>query len=142
MEIVECNENDLPELSILWEMMVKEIFPDASPKIDWWIDYTKSFMLHGDYKCFKAVINNIIIGFIDGMLIKDPSLGKIVAAGMSYFVIKKYRGMVGARLYLKLVKEGKKRGAEMVQLICYQNNISQWQTHNMHPHSITMAREI
>lgn len=131
IEIAECNVYDLGELSNLWELMIKEVMPESTPKKDWWINYIKSFMVHSDYKCYKAVNNGIVVGFIDGTLFADPSLGKITAIGLNFYVRPEYRGIVGTRLFLRLVREGKKRGAEFVDLICYKNSLELWNKFNM-----------
>lgn len=131
IEIVECNEHDLIELSVLWEMMIMEVMPDATPKPDWWIKYIQAFMAHNDYKCFKAVINGVAVGFVDGSLFADPSIGKITAIGLNFYVLPEYRGNIGTRLYLRLVREGKKRGAEFIDLMCYKNSLELWNKFNM-----------
>ena len=131
IKIIECSMVDLPELSNLWHSMIMEVLPDAAPNKTWWIDYIKAFMVRDDYKCYKAVVNDIVVGFIDGSLFADPSVGKVVAVGLNFYVLPEYRGNVGTRLYLRLVRDGKARGASFVDLICYNKSLSLWDKHGM-----------
>ena len=131
IEIIECKPDDLPELSLLWEKMISEVMLDAKPNKEWWANYIRSFMAHGDYKCFKAVDNGVAIAFIDGSLFADPSIGEIIAIGLNFYVLPEYRGIIGARLYLKLVREGKARGAKHIDLICYKKTVSLWDKFKM-----------
>lgn len=143
INILEANKDDLPELSLLWEKMIHEVLPYTIPKRDWWIKYINAFMLHNDYKCYKAVIDDVIVGFADGSLFADPSVGKIVAMGLNFYVLPEYRkGIIGTRLYLKLAHEGKKRGAEIIQLICYGNSLTQWKRHGMTTISSNVRKEL
>ena len=131
IEIVECTAYDLPILSLLWEEMIFEVMPDATPNKDWWIKYIQAFFVHNDYKCYKAMVDGDTVGFIDGTLFADPSIGKITAIGLNFYVLPEYRGNIGARLYLRLAREGKKRGAEFIDLMCYKNSLELWNKFNM-----------
>ena len=142
IEIVEANVADLPELSVLWEAMIKEVMPDARPNHAWWMRYVAEYFKHSDYKCFKAKDCGVTVGFIDGMLFADPSIGEVTAHGLNFYVLPVYRGIVGARLYLKLVKEGKARGAKYIDLICYKNTTPLWEEFGMNAVRRIMRKEI
>lgn len=141
-EILECDKNDLSELSVLWERMILEVMPDATPNRAWWVRYVESFMSHGDYKCFKAVVDGLTVGFIDGSLFCDPSIGEIVAIGMSFYVLPMCRGTVGMRLYLRLVKEGIARGAKHIDLFCYEKSTALWYKNKMNPIRYVMRKAL
>lgn len=141
-EITECSIADLPELSDLWHSMIMEVSPEATPNKDWWMDYIKSFMVRNDYKCYKAIIGGVIVGFIDGSLFSDPSIGKVVAIGLNFYVMPEYRGTVGTRLYLRLIREGKVRGASLVDLICYKKSLPLWDKYGMQSVRYVMRKQL
>lgn len=141
-EIFECTKKDLPSLSVLWEKMIYEVMPISNPNKELWIKHIEAYMEHHDFKAYKAIVNNEPIGYIAGMLFADPAMSRIVAIGLEFYVLPEYRGAIGARLYLKLAKLGKARGAKEMRLICYKKSLSQWEQNNLDVMSYFVRKEL
>jgi hypothetical protein len=139
-EIQECSVKDLPELSHLWEKMILEVMENATPSRELWIKHIEAYMKHEDFKAYKAIVDGETVGYVSGMLFLDPATARIVALGLEFYVLPEYRGEIGKSLYLKLVKEGKRRGAVEVRLICYENTLEKWKNSNMNVRSYIIGK--
>lgn len=142
IKIVKSDVFDLRFLAVLWKKMISEIYPQAVPNVDVWMTQMEKYMAFEDYRCYHALVGDMRIGFIDGLMFHDPATDKIVAMGNHFYVLPKHRGVAGLLLYRRLIKVGKEHGAEAIELISYANKKCFWESKGMHNNKYYMRRDI
>lgn len=126
--ITRATIDDLDEMSVLWSLMVKEINPGTKLNPDWWVELQKDIIELNHCRAYIAKINNLIVGYILGMLLPDAMSGQIVAFGQEFYIMPEFRdSSMASGLYSRLVKDGKKNGAEVIEMICFKDQLQMWE---------------
>ena len=120
---------DASAISLLWEQMVKEVYPKFTPNRKWWekmmVALIESPMVQ--YTVVVAEQQSEIIGFIDGLVFPEPSTGKIHGVGQHFFILPEYRhSSIAGRLYGSIVGHALKKKAEVLEFFCSPENIQFW----------------
>lgn len=141
MKIIPLKIDNIDKLIPLWLGMVSELEPESTPNEDWFKDQVVSLYNNGSYQCFIAVMDGDYIGFCDGLVSKDPVLGKIVGTGCHIYIKPEFRlsGLVD-RLYKACVEEQEDRGAELFETQCYPGRVRFWEKLNFKPIRTVMRR--
>lgn len=143
MTVKEATIEDLPEMAILWRMMVKEIGGHSKMRKDWWIKYQEKMMNTDIYQAYVAFCDDVMVGFIVGMLYPDATSGKMVAFGQEVYIVPGFRNKrLSSLLYGKLVRLGKKRGAEVIEMACFGGQLEMWENKGYNVHNYTIRRAI
>lgn len=88
LEIAIAKYHEIESISRLWLDYISENEISTSPRVDWWIQKTKSYFRRDNYILLIAKVDNKIVGFIDGMYHNDPTFGKS-GISIQYLYIKK-----------------------------------------------------
>lgn len=128
-----ATENDLPAASALWEQMVLSMRPEWTPNRTLWESMAKTMLNSGLYSLLIAEKDNVIVGFIDGMIFTEPSTGKVHGVGQHFFILPEYRGRLGGELYRGMVSLALKKGAEVLEFFCFPEELSFWRRHGFGP---------
>lgn len=116
-------------MSRLWVDMVKELHPDYKPNMDWWKAAELQQMRYNrEYVCFVAEQDNKIVGFVDFVLILEPSTNTIIAVGKQMYVRPESRKTrVGWELHKMYPKVARSRGA--MEMMFETTNPAMWAKH-------------
>lgn len=129
MKIREATIDDIDDMSILWRMMIQEISPDTKPSLEWWIDMQKGMMENNIYGAYVVTIEGVMIGFICGMMYPDSISQKLVGFGQDFYVMPDFReGRAPRLLYRGLMKMAKEKGAEYLEMTCFEGQLDLWQS--------------
>lgn len=127
MTIREATTEDLNTMGILWRMMVKEINPGAQMNSVWWYKYQEELIGTGIYKAYVAIVCGEMVGYVTGSLYPDAISGDMVAFGQEFYIMPEFRNEnLASKLYSKIMKLGKERGASAVEMICYKDQLEMW----------------
>lgn len=137
-----CTEKDLPQLAIFWLKMIEETNPASTPNVDIWKAHMREYMKMDIYQCYMAYVDKKAVGFIDGMVYLDPITSECVASGQQIYVNPEHRKVVGLYLYSTLFREGKKRGAEVVEISCYPKLFAYWIRKGMYIEKYTLRKKV
>lgn len=135
---------DIQKVSDLWLKMVNEIYPDNTPRPDWWIEICKALMATARY-CIVVAENNDgkIIGFIDGFTFPEPSTGMIHGVGQHMYIEPDYRNtMVAMKIYRKIMKVAKLLKVQMWEFYCTPDNSTFWKKKGFNIQRIMMRRSL
>lgn len=125
--IREATEEDVIEMAILWRMMVKELRPRSEMNDKWWVNYQKEMMKTDMYCAFVAFYEDVMIGFISGVAYPDPMAGCLIGSGQDFYMVPEFRNeKIAMSLYSKLVKKGKERGVEFMEMVCFKDQLKMW----------------
>lgn len=125
--IRDANIEDLPEMSVLWISMLKEINPTGKPNVEWWRENQKEMMKLDIYYPYVAIVDSKIVGFIIGMLYPDPTTGQRVAFGQEFYVLPECRNdKISEGLYGRLVRMGKSLNADCIEMTCFEGQMDFW----------------
>ncbi len=144
MLIRKAVEGDIHKVSHLWREMVSELNPEYTPMSEWWRSITLNMMRnHKEYCVFVAEDNGKLIGFIDFLLVSEPSIGGIQALGRHFYVKPEYRKPgVAFDLYCKSIEEIRKRGGKTVSLPCKPDSVHFWGKRGFKVSEILLRKEI
>lgn len=127
MIIREGTEPDIIKISRLWLDMVKEMKPEYEPNVEWWRKIALQHLRSGIYYFYVADDGGKIVGFIDFFMYPEPSTGKKHCVGQHFFLKPEYRGKTtGRELYERSLSKGKKLGAKIIELFCFENERAMW----------------
>jgi GNAT superfamily N-acetyltransferase len=139
----DATEDDLETMAILWRMMIKEISPDNDMNVEWWMQYQKDMIKTSIYKAYVAFYQDVMVGYIVGLLYPDAVEGKVVAFGHDFYIMPEFRDKkLAAILYGKLVRLGKSRGAEIIEMSCFEGQLEMWGKKGYEVERYLMRREI
>jgi GNAT superfamily N-acetyltransferase len=128
MTVREATEDDLETMAILWRMMVKEISPESSEmNAEWWMQYQREMIKTSTYRAYVAFCQDVMVGYIVGLLYPDAIAGKMIAFGHDFYIMPEFRSkQLSSILYGKLVRLGKHRGAEVIEMSCFEGQLEMW----------------
>lgn len=136
-------EIDLIKVGRLWIDMMKEENPESNPDLTAWRNLTSFLMRTGAYYLFLAEKGKEVVGFLDYILEKEPSLGKIMAFVRHFYVIPEYRKtMIPEILYNESLKCGIKNGTQILELSCLPDKVEFWGKRGFKTELIRMRKEI
>ena len=135
--------DDIEEMAILWRMMIKEILPGSDIQKNWWIKYQAEMMKTDLYRAYVAFYENVMVGFVCGMIYPDATTGKTIGFGQDFYVVPEFRDEnISKLLYRKIVVEGKKKGMEAVEMTCFEGQLGLWQKKGFDIHKYHMRRVV
>jgi GNAT superfamily N-acetyltransferase len=121
MQIRLATKNDLPDVWKLWLALIKETYPDESPSIEMIISDTLFLMNNNpNYSLIVAEEEGEIVGFVDGVVVADPVIGKMCGRGRHLYVKPSCRTQViGVQLFRAQEEWGRKsRGIKAGKVNC------------------------
>jgi GNAT superfamily N-acetyltransferase len=143
MEIREANSDDIKWVGLLWLSMTNEFEPENTPNIDWWTERMKMLLDTGAYYLFIAKEDGQTIGYIDFMIINEPSDGKIHAIGQQLFVALPYRNTSAAgRLWKAAYKKAKELGAAVMDATAYRETRHFWEKRGFQFYCYSLRKEV
>ena len=132
---------DIEAMSLLWLDMCKELTPDMTPKVEWWVERAKEFMAVESYEVFVAEKCGEIVGFVDGMAVAEPATGKIHGTGFQFYVAPKYRNTsIAHKLFANIVRAGMRKGIDLIEVFCYGNEKQMWSKRGFRTEGLLMRR--
>ena len=136
-------QSDILKVSRLWVELVKELGPELTPNVEWWREHAEIYMRSGVYFVFVAEEGGRPVGFIDYFLFKEPATSKVHAVGQHFYVLPEYRkSKVSGQLWRKAMTHGKKNGAQIYELYCFEKELPFWKRHSFLPKRNLVRREI
>lgn len=135
---------DIQQVSDLWLKMVNEIYPENTPRQDWWIEICKALMTTERYFIVIAEVDGRIVGFIDGFAFPEPSTGKIHGVGQHMYVSPEYRSTSAARkLYKKGIQIARRLfNVQVREFYCTPENRPFWEKKGYVSHRLMMRRTV
>lgn len=128
VEIRLAQPYEFPAIADLWIEMCKEELPESTPDKELWVSFQTKLSLTGAHSMAVAMIDGRYIGFADGLVYVEPSLGCKVAQGQYIYVSPEYRfSSIAPRLYALIQKVGKSQGAKKLYITCLLNNKKMWE---------------
>ena len=120
---------DIPKIGALWLALVNEITPRSRPNLAWWLDDTFDLMdYEAGYLCYVAEEAGDIIGFTDGVVMKDPGMGKVVFYSRHTSIVPEHRhGETVKELFGAISRDARAQGAESAVFCCDNSLIGYWQ---------------
>ena len=142
IEIRKAKRNHIGSVGKLWLDMrldaSKELYPDDStPNLEWWKSWTENLFLTGSYRMFIAVSDENIVGFVDYILLPEPSTGKLHAVSQFIYVVPEYRNRrVGYKLYRTAYDSAIEEGVKIIEFMTMNENVPRWEKRGFkHLHS-------
>jgi len=112
MQIRRANEEDIPDMAILWSMLVMDEDNNACPDIKRWSELQRSLIPMDIYHPYVVEDNGKIIGFGTGITAICYMTGKVYIEGGHMYVHPNHRkGLAGMKLYKMGLEVAKKAGA-------------------------------
>ena len=125
--IRDAKTDDLPEMAELWVSMLKEINPEGTPNVEWWLENQTEMIKLDIYYPYVAIVEGKMVGFIIGMLYADATTGQRVAFGQDFYVLPEFRNnKISEGLYGKLVRMGKSLNADCIEMTCFDEKMDFW----------------
>jgi GNAT superfamily N-acetyltransferase len=136
-------EGDILKVSRLWVKMVTEMKPEWTPKVEWWRKIALNNLHGGRYFLSVADNGGKLSGFLDWFLYDEPSTGKLHAVGQHLFLDEEYRNIgIGNSLFHHAVEQAKKKKAEVIELMCFDNEKRFWEKKGFAPLRTLMRMEV
>lgn len=108
--------------------MVYEFDPKANPNLGWWLTRFKELIASSRYFVDVAIVNGKIVGFLDYLIVFEPTDSRIHGVGQTFFVDKAYRNrLVASKLWNAALNTLRFRGASVLELICFGDNKKFWE---------------
>lgn len=143
MKIRRATDADIHKLSRLWLSLCTEHHPSYHPDVNAWKSITLVLLHSPNFASFVAEEGGKIIGFLDLEIFTEPSNGKVYAGGRHLYVSPEYRTSPAAGLlYRSAIKEAKARGADAIQLICFDETKDMWLHHGYQPIHTIMEKSL
>ena len=144
MTVREATHEDLKTMAILWRMMVKEVSPGSEMNMEWWLAYQKEMMPNPNtYRAFVAFSCGEMVGYIVGVLYPDAIEGRMVAFGQEFYIMPEFRDdKLAAILYGRLVRLGKEKGADDIEMTCFDGQLDMWKSKGYHVQKYHIRRSI
>lgn len=128
MKTRKANQADILKVSQLWLEMTRELMPQATPNVTWWKKRVFALMSTDAYFMFVVEHGGRILGFIDYLISPEPATSKIHAIGQCLYIRPEYRQTNAAgRLWKIVLKDLKKRGVQVLETICADQQKSFWE---------------
>jgi len=114
MRVYRAGHNDVDGAGEMWLALTNETAPELKPNLDWWLDQTHRLIDMANYYLWIAEVDGKMAGFVDGIMMNDPSTGEMVQYGRHMYVKPLYRntGVMGA-LHRQGIRTGKEWGARI-----------------------------
>jgi GNAT superfamily N-acetyltransferase len=137
------NEGDIAKLGRLWLEMVREL-SNAQPMLEWWkIIELDSLRNNKEYYCFVAEEGGKIVGFIDFIMVVEPSISKCQAIGRHYYVMPAYRKKrIPLQLFDAAIQEIKDKGAKSISFSCFPEKVDFWKKRGFNQYQVVMTASI
>jgi GNAT superfamily N-acetyltransferase len=137
-------EADIHKVSRLWVEMAKELRPDDTPIPEWWRAIAINMMrFNKEYYIFVADDNGKLVGFIDGIVVSEPSTGMIQGIGRHFYVKPEYRNNgIAWKLYIEICTQAKDRGAKAFTLSCLPDKVEFWKKRGFKTSEINMRMDL
>ena len=144
MNLRPTTEADIKKLSRVWFSLCAESRHTHSPSLYAWTQNLQLNLRHNpNFYSFHIEEGGKIIGFIDVEMFFEPSNSKLYAGGRHFYVNPAYRNTpVAGKLYRAAIKEAKKRGAQAIQLICFDETKDMWLHHGYKPVHTVMEKTL
>lgn len=135
----------IKKIAPLWLKMVKEIAPESTPNVEWWIDFMEKLKKSDKYVMVTAENEDGLVGFCDVIAFDDPDSGKKVATGQYLYVVPKFRNnIVADKIYklcdLRLVERG--HVVEMATIHCFKERKRFWERAGFSQYKTVMKKPI
>ena len=146
MKIRLAIKDDAPKVSALWEMMVNEMRPEWTPNRQWW---EKMFIALLDTPLVQYTVvvaeeaGGNLVGFIDGLILPEPSTGKIHGVGQNFYIMPEYsNSTIAGRLYANIISVALKGGVQILEFFCFPDGIKFWNKRGYGLTRCMMRREV
>ena len=143
MKIREATIDDIGDMALLWRMMIKEIKPESKPNMQWWLAFQKEMMEANIYGSYVATIEGVMVGFICGIIYPDSITGDLVGFGQEFYVMPEFRDSRASKLlYRSLIRMAKEKGANTLEMSCFEGQLELWQSKGFDIHKYHVRRKI
>jgi N-acetylglutamate synthase-like GNAT family acetyltransferase len=127
MIIRKATLSDIPDMGILWMKLMKEIYPDHNPNMEWWIQDRTNEMQCGIYCAFVVDDQMDIIGYADLQIYRSPVWGCMVALIPSAYILKGFRHKgISKKLYLSIKNEAISNDVQKIIFSCSDTLLDFW----------------
>jgi GNAT superfamily N-acetyltransferase len=145
MNVRKANVNDIYQVSKLWLKLGYEINPKFNPRVDWFRTQLYTSLQNPKYLMVVAEDKGEIIGFVNGIIVEEPSLGARIGKGGSIYVDEKYRKTsVSVRLYKEVVRFAKEKKLDYISVSPKPNTdiYNMYLKRDFEPTEITMLKKV
>lgn len=130
MIIRKANHGDLAVMARMWFAMVREVYPDYEPNVEWWISDALELFDSPAYMAYVIEDEDRVIGFTDATVYRDPAQGKVVAWSNHSYVVPEYRHNEETKdLYQAIYAEARERGVDIAMFNCADKLVKFWEKH-------------
>lgn len=116
MNIRKATKDDVANVSVLWALLVDEVFKGRTPDIAYWQRFTSSLIDNDPtYALYVIEIDGKVAGFTDFIIQYDPSFSKKMLNSFQTYVLPPHRQSGATKmLWQKLTDEAKKNDCEII----------------------------
>jgi GNAT superfamily N-acetyltransferase len=115
--------DDLLAMGRLWKALVIEENPTSNPDVERWSELQRRMFKMPDYYAYVVEDDRVVVGFNNGLVLKDFENGDIYVDGGNFYVLPEYRkGAAGAMLHRNSFEIAKKLGAKWLRRKVSANN--------------------
>lgn len=142
IKLIRADRPEIVRAVPLWEAMTKEKWPEHTPNSAWWM--TETFSLHrtGMYHLVIAKENGDYIGFIDGLISREPATGTMTSICRCLYVIPRMRHKgIALMLADELEKIAAERQVASVNILCDPGDQAMWERKGFNLQSLVMRRD-
>lgn len=124
-----ATEDDIYEVSLLWEALYKELYSNINPNKALWCLQHSQLLKIPNYIMYVAKDNvDNIIGFINAAIVHDPIIDKLQCNGYDLYTDPacKDKDKVAYKLYRAILKWIKNNNCEVFTFVCTKDNLNMW----------------
>jgi GNAT superfamily N-acetyltransferase len=138
-----ATDADIPKVAFLWKRMNKEFEPDNISRLDWWVTQTRELLKTRTYYLFVAEEGEDFLGYVNFIVIDEPSDGKRHAIGQQLYVIPEYRNTpLAGRLWKAAYTAAKKAEAQMMDTTAYNGTRPFWEKRGFTLYCYYLRKEV
>lgn len=142
IKLVRADRLEIIRVVPLWEAMTKEKWPGHTPNLTWWITETLSLYRTGMYHLVICQENGNYIGFIDGLISREPATGTMTSICRCLYVIPRWRHKgIAALLTNEIEKVAKEHKVASVNILCNPDDYKNWERKGFKLQSMLMRRD-
>lgn len=143
MTIRQSTPADIHKLSKLWFSLCTEHSPSSHPHTSAWREIQLNNFRNPNHVTLVADEGGSLIGFVSFTIEYEPMASKICASGGHLYVKPEHRGKkIGDSLYYAAVNEARKRHAQLVSVICFDDAKDLWLHYGYKPVHTIMEKEL
>ncbi|MEK6760095.1 MAG: GNAT family N-acetyltransferase [Deltaproteobacteria bacterium] len=128
VEIREATIDEVEAVADLWLAMCAELKPEATPDKGAWIKLVGDLFRTGTYHIVVAEDEGRLVGFVDGLIYLEPSVGQKIGMSQFIYVHPDHRfSDTAPRLYQLIVQLVNGYGVTSVYTTCEQKTKALWE---------------